>query len=113
MTWLILLLLPVLLLMFAVQVFIAQQFWRTRHERPRFRDLRRQEQIAAVGTVGSGLGLAALISLGYGEIGAKVLLVVVGAVAVLIVALVPWTIWVDRRGSPELQHRLLGRPPGP
>ena len=111
MTWLVLLLVPVVLLMLAVKVLILWQLWRTRDERPRVRDLRGRDRFAFLGAFASGIGLGVLVALGYGDLGAKVLLVVVGSVAVTLVAMVPLSVWVDQRGSPELQQRLLGRSP--
>jgi hypothetical protein len=111
MTWLVLLLVPVVLLMLAVHVLILWQLRRTRHERPRFRDLRGRDRLVFLGALASGMGLGVLVSLGYGHLGAKVVLVVVGSVAVISVAMVPLLVWVDQRGSSELQQRLLGRPP--
>jgi hypothetical protein len=111
MTWLVLLLLPVALLMLAVHALILWQLWRIRDERTRLRDLRRRDQLTYLSAIASGIALAALIALGHGELGAKVLLVVVGSVALILVAMVPLIVWVDQRGSPELQRRLLGRPP--
>lgn len=108
MAWVALLLLPVALMTFAVQLLIVREVWRSRHERPGFRDLRRREQLAVVGSVASGFALAALISAGYGQVGAKVLLIVVATIAFVIVALVPFMIWAERRGSSDLHRRLFG-----
>ena len=109
MTLVVLLLVPVALMSLAVHGLVLKQLWQTRRERPGFRDLRRSDQLAFAGTGVSALGLVALISLGYGRAGAWVLLAVLGSVAVVIVGLVPFFVWADRRGSPELQRRLFGR----
>jgi len=108
MAWVALLLLPVALMTFAVQGIIAGEVWRTRHERPGLRDLRRRDRLALGGCAASGLALPVLMSLGYGQLGAKVLLIVMATVAFIFVALVPFMIWADRYGSAELHQRLFG-----
>jgi small-conductance mechanosensitive channel len=107
----VLLLVPVVLLMLAAKTLFLWQLWGTRHERPGLRDLRRRDRFVFLGALASGIGLGVLVALGYGDLGAKVLLVVVGSVAVVLVAMVPIRVWVYQRGSPELQQRLLGCPP--
>jgi hypothetical protein len=109
MTWLLILLVPVVLLMFAVQGLAVAELWRVRRQRPRFPDLRRRDQVFMVTAFASGLGIAALIGLGYGQLGATILLVVFGSFAVVGVAMVPLIAWADKRGSPALKKWLLGR----